>query len=432
MKKFLAGALSAILFLSMLLPVGATGNQAVAFDADDSIIVAGEEFSKSELITEISNEDLFISEDVAQEIALLFLTDAMHLDNVSWNNNTLVMDVVPMYDETGSDCITAYTIELTSGYIVISAYLDAANLVLEWSDAAPPVYKLFDMDSADQIVYLGALNYYKDTGNAHLETLDGTSVSRADTHSPLEETRDFANIPDAALVDIAQKNILENRTLDTIGHVSLRSSAVTDPYTHANNNYAGPFVYSDHINKWDSYIKYKRTTDFSTVNGTTYYNHCGPTAYVNILLAYAHRYNNSKIKNTAHSDLFRMCAASSPWYVNSSGPMGGSLNVLTNANIIQCFSSYGVDKRDQVKGIYNITYNNVKSSLNANSLLLVMLMGHDYYGDHQILAFAYTRLKSSNTGAYKTYLKVADGWSSSARYLDLATATSDQYWEVKF
>lgn len=60
-----------------------------------------------------------------------------------------------------------------------------------------------------------------------------------------------------------------------------------------------------------------------------------------------------------------------------------------------------------------------------------MVNNHSTYGDHHMVCYAYTRLISETTGLYKAYLKVADGWDTRPKYVDLATVTSDTYWEAR-
>ena len=50
-------------------------------------------------------------------------------------------------------------------------------------------------------------------------------------------------------------------------------------------------------------------------------------------------------------------------------------------------------------------------------------IGSIMYGNHAVMCFVYARLVSQTTGYYKTYLKIADGWSPAQnRYIDLSTA----------
>ena len=82
-----------------------------------------------------------------------------------------------------------------------------------------------------------------------------------------------------------------------------------------------------------------------------------------------------------------------------------------------------------VVGLFDTTYTNIKSHLNDGKLLLISLQNHGTYGNHSVVCFAYTRLYSANAGnagRYIVYMKVADGWYPSARYIDLLTA-NDAY-----
>ena len=75
------------------------------------------------------------------------------------------------------------------------------------------------------------------------------------------------------------------------------------------------------------------------------------------------------------------------------------------------------------------TYDNICNHLNNGSLLALKLYNHPAYSDlgdsslsaHRVLCFAYVRLRGQTTGYYKTYLKIADGWNDSARFIDLST-----------
>lgn len=110
----------------------------------------------------------------------------------------------------------------------------------------------------------------------------------------------------------------------------------------------------------------------------------------------------------------------------------GTVNIFAGSYIYDCFKYFGITTK--VKGLYAITYDNVKTSLTNNRLMYVSLLGHNYYGYHAVACYAYTRLQSSSTGWYKTYIKVVDGWVTGAkRYIDLASVTNNlahNYWEI--
>ena len=57
----------------------------------------------------ITTNDLFVSQEEAYYIALLFIKDSIHTGLTVWDENTTIKNSVIMYDETGNDSITAYT-----------------------------------------------------------------------------------------------------------------------------------------------------------------------------------------------------------------------------------------------------------------------------------------------------------------------------------
>lgn len=122
-----------------------------------------------EAYASLTEEDLFISEEVAINIAQLFINDSIAVgEMVSWDESTEITNVVVMYDETGTDTVTAYSFELDNtkgynGYIVVAARLDAPNLILEFADAAEPLYTVLDLNEEYQVVYLGPEYYYMDS-----------------------------------------------------------------------------------------------------------------------------------------------------------------------------------------------------------------------------------------------------------------------------
>ena len=54
------------------------------------------------------------------------------------------------------------------------------------------------------------------------------------------------------------------------------------------------------------------------------------------------------------------------------------------------------------------------------------LRAHPGYGNHGVAGYAYTRLPSKTTGDYLSFVKIADGWASYGRYLDI-TSLDESY-----
>ena len=132
----------------------------------------------SELLAQISKEDLFVPEESAAYVAEFHIRDMTATGTTEWDEDTHIVNVVEMYDETGEE-ITAYAFELDKGYITISASVDVPNPILEWSDVGEPVYAEFNLGNADKIIYLGGYNYYKDTGTDTITSQSASAIYTA-------------------------------------------------------------------------------------------------------------------------------------------------------------------------------------------------------------------------------------------------------------
>lgn len=401
--------ISLILVLVMSLSLLSTA----AFAASEQSTV------EAQITANVNHDDLFISENVAREMAKLFLRDALSFPDICWDENTRVVNSVTMYDAEIDGEITAYTFELTSGYIVVSAYLDAPNTILEWSDTAAPVYKNFD-NMNERIVYLGNLSYYQDNGDDTLVSVDGNEIKRDETVNAIAETSKLSNVPAALL-----------REIETKKNSAQLMGEITDPFTHANSNYQGPFVAipGDWCNKWENYMSFELMTSYNTVDGKTYKDHCGPTAILNIVLSCKNRYGMPDIANTPKAQLFKQILT---YGLNMQfySPGIGTIRLTANAYIKNVMAAFG--RSVNVNGRHNIDYNNVKAKLNDNDLLYLSLDNHETYGDHALIGYGYCRIQSQTTEWYKSYIKVADGWSSRPRYIDMASAANSKFWSVDF
>lgn len=405
-----------VLLLSIILAVSCCMGLAAAVDIDQSTI---------------TKDDLFISENVAYNIAMLFVNDAISLNSVEWDEETQITATVCMYDPIEANKITAYTFELDQGYVVIAAYLDAPSVILEWSDTAAPIYDEFSMTEGDHVVYAGACNYYKDTGSIlTLQTIDGYSVARSEINNTLKAKSSFSNVPENILASIASSKLVDNSVLRS---ETPRDPYIDDPFTHAQAIYGGTYTNHEWRNDWENYVEYHTTSEFKNLNGG-YVNHCGPTAITNMLIMYGNRYNITSITSKTADDLFIRAAerGRGAYYYNTDalGVFGGTVNVLAGEYIEAVFSFLG--ETVSSAGRYTINYNNIKTSLSNNRLVYVMTSNHGIYGDHHMVCFAYTQLKDSTLSRYHTYLKLADGHGTHGRYVDIATVSGDQYWEVSF
>lgn len=383
----------------------------------------------------IDSKDLFISCDLAKDIALLFVADMIATGSTDWTSSTCVLNVTAMYDGSMERNVVAYTVELNNGYVVVSAYVDVPNIILEWSDKAAPLYKQLSLSKNDEVVYGGSLYYYKDDGSGKLQTLGDFLVERDEVINVIEDMRDASNIPASFMTALTDAK--ECKTASGKSSTPGSSNVITNPFTHASTWYNGPYVANDWQNHWESNgstIECHSTSEFSNL-GNGYVNHCGPTAITNMLIIYGNRFGTSSINNKTDDNIFLTVArigTSNLYYVNTNAlGLGGTANFSANSYILDSFDAFNVSGIT-VNGRYNLNYTNVEISLRNDRLLYLLLDDHDCYGDHHVVCYAYTRLVSSTDSSYATYLKVADGWASSPRYIDMASVAGDKYWEVSY
>lgn len=303
--------------------------------------------------------------------------------------------------------------ELTEGYVIVSAYLDSSSVIPEWSDTAEPLYSEFDTTDGEKVLYLGLYEYYKDCGEDDVADLYGNFVERNSLENYVTASRSAENLPD---------NVTAVFEALYASEVSTASSAITDPFEDAEDNYIGPFVCSDYVNIWEEYVEFVTTSDFSDTN------HCGPTAITNMVLAYGNRYPDLISFDTSESVFYNVAEIG---YENGYRSNDGTTYRSTiDEYIVDVFASYDVEATIDKQGTSN--YNDISSELAEGTLIYISLINHDTYGNHGVMCYAYTRLISETTGWYKTYLKVADGWYHSGRYIDLASAEDSLFTAVIF
>lgn len=238
-----------------------------------------------------------------------------------------------------------------------------------------------------------------------LETIDGHDVSRTSTENALASFR------------------VPNCTFSTT------SSPITDPYAYAEDVYGGSYSAVSYVNKWEDYIT---CHNMNATQFSDYEHHCGPIAISTLIEAYGDRENVSSITNKTFRKIFDNVVTigiASLYYSETFGG-GGTQHSKAGDYIIASFSTYGIDYVITTKR--SLTYSRLRSTLNNDYLAYLMLEDHDCYSDHHVLCYACNRIENNDTGDYISFAKVADGWATSPRYIDLDTCSGYEYWEVNF
>ena len=398
MKKTLKIAVSMTLALMMLI-------------TPSLAIIAPEDAAP--IIPEISDEALFIPLDTAREVALLFLDDIMNTGMTEWNEQTAVTNVVTLYDQFGG--INAYSVELTTGYVVVAAYMDVPNVILEWSDTAVPLYANFDITPSEKIVYLGGIEYYKKNDTLKLVTVDDEIVESFNGCNNLSSLRNPSNLT------LEQTNYFIELLDDDDAP---RDPYILDPIEHAN------FIYDDSFycpgeafyeDQWQLYIDFLVTSQFPS-----YDNHCGPTAIANILVAFSNKYMMLPIINSSYDEIFEVVA--------NIGITNGYYNNTTYTStadeyIEACFEYY--DETVTISELKDATYSNYVRALRNGSLLYFAVYNHGTYRNHSVVCYGYITLVSALSGNSVHYIEIADGHYSSPRYMEYSTFMNNgEFYEI--
>lgn len=393
--------------------------------------------SAETVATSIEDKDLLINQEVAEIIAELFVDDMVTSGQTAWNSGTQITDTKILYGEDGTS-VTGYSVELTSGYVVVSAYVDVPSIILEWADGAEPVYASTSWSEDAKVVYTGPMAYFLDTGTSKLQTVEGDVVARSQVENQLTPLRNVKNVQTSVLQQIAS----EKRAITNGEIVPMRAGNnqeggyITDAGEYAHNVYGGTWTCTDWCNPWEDYANFAVMSDFSG-----YKKHCVPTAITNAIKMYGKKYNHTIALKSDISIFSQVLQANKDagniYYTNSS--TGGSADDKVNDFIIDSFKRYNVNV--SVYGRYNCNLENLKNAITSDRLMHIIL--HKYgtgnsqpYGDHSVLGYAWSRMTRSSDLGDKHFIKIADGHNRSGRYLELSLLKSgteyDKYWEIKF
>ena len=386
--------------------------------------------SAKTVATGIQDEDLLINQEVAEYIAEFFVDDMIKTGKTKWSSQTHVLRTKPLYDSDGNK-VNSYSVELTSGYVVVSAYIDVPNIILEWSDEVEPIYSTMSVPENSKIVFAGSLNYYTDNGEPELVSSYGEVVARNKVNNTLKAKRNIANVPKKIRTMIIEEKVKYAEKGSVRPFSNTRGDYITNPYTHAVNVYGGVWTEHESADNWSAYANYATMDEFPS----NYQNHCGPTAITNMIKMYGNKYNNSLIKNSSNNQVFtRVMQANTlhsmetgiPYY---NGLFGGTVNATADGFIKDSFAGFMVSV--SVLGRYTASYSSIKTTLDSDSqLVYLMLQGHEPYGNHDVVGYAYIRLYSNSLNAYKSYIEICDGHNAGARYIDMGDIVNYQYWRV--
>lgn len=439
-KRMIALILSLVMVVGITCHVSALEPSPSAVPTPESSSNDGTAYGNSnqEKLAELGleEEDFFITVEVARYIAEFFIRDMVATGNTVWDDNTSIVEIVPMYDETGEN-IVAYSAELTEGYITISAYIDMPSLILEWADEATPVYKemkqeapvAYSANSYDsKIIYLGGLGYFVDDGSDVLESIDGIEVSRSDLSENLSQYRNVKNVNGSVLTELAESKNRNQQGAVTYANDNEYGGYISNVFTYAHNVYGGTWKSTDDWkNYWESYVKNIATMyDFAN-----YSEHCGPVAITNLIKMYGAKHNISSITSKSNKQIFdKVIEANNSFYVPIyyNNIYGGTTDSEANQLIEKSFSMFGVNI--QTYGLYKANLSNVRNAVGTSNRLMYLCLNYGkLYGHHAVAAYAYCKIQNES-GDLRAFIKICDGKNYAPRYVDISTTSANDYWEV--
>ena len=105
----------------------------------------------------------------------------------------------------------------------------------------------------------------------------------------------------------------------------------------------------------------------------------------------------------------------------------GTPHATTATYIKDSFQKYGISTSVKKNVAYSGT---IVNAINAYKPIYLTVTGHSYYGTHAVAAYAYTQLVSEKTGSAKIFVKIADGFEKTGRYLCADILSSENMYVI--
>jgi len=398
-----------------------------------------------------TKSDFMLSEESASVLAALFITDNVEYNPLTtWTEQTIISNAMEMTDTDGNP--SAYSFELDTnevyaGYIIVSAFYDVENYILEYSEALSPLYKKLSFNDQDTVIYTGGFGYFVDDGTDTLVSFDNDEVEKTGVESVLDEIRDESFAQDHSEIVALVKEALEDSGLEenalylrtgTVRYDEYATSnkvegatgdpygygIITDPIAFIDKVYGDGAGYKNYEYKsLESHCPHYTMAQFSDPYKPQIGN-CAPTAITNLITMRANIGGISRVKNMYPDEIFSLAVN----YGHDKGYYdkynGGASPFTLDTFIKGTFNECGITVT--VSSDSKVTYDKIKTEINANRPFYLSInygYGFAYAKDasHGVAVYAYTRFKNSSNNGVKSFIKIADGWSNQGRYMDVKT-----------
>lgn len=309
-----------------------------------------------------------------------------------------LMEVKPLYDLCKN--IVGYYYQYQYFYIVVGT--DKSEVpIIEYGENQFFLNKIVESHQMPkknvEYLYLGDLSYgytyngkYYKIGNENIEEIDVSLFASKDVQATSEIEEQWA------LID------------NTFGDSSYKSGEIKNPLDYEK------YYYSSAGNQVPSYnFAYEVMGNFSG-----YTNHCSPTAAVN-LLKYWYLRNNTRYScflKTSWLNTFKLLYG----YMGTNSMGKGTYASDMKTGYQKFFASCSGIGYTAVDYVDSPTFSALINEINAGYPFHLNVYGHNYYGNHSLLALGYKTYTYRNASVITTvnYLMVADGWNTSVRYVN--------------
>lgn len=354
------------------------------------------------ILTIIFTFSLFLSTIYAENITFDDATKiaeqkAMELSN---NNCGDLAEIKPLYDLQQK--VSAYYYQYQYFYIIIGVNKSDVPII-EYGESQfflNNVIETQNLPSNDvEYLYLGNLCYGYIYNNYYYKINYG-NIEKIDKKLCIEET-ECQSTP-----EINEQWEILNHIID--GNSSYTEGEITNPFDYEK------YYYSSSGTNVPSYnYAYEIMNNFSG-----YTDHCSPTAAVN-LLKYWYLRDNVKyncLLKTSWNNTFKLLYSYMGTNTNGTGTVRS--NIKTGYQ--KFFSTCSGLGSTVVEYIATPSFTEMENEIQAGYPFHLSVINNNHYGNHSLIALGYRAFTYKNGITYTSvhYFLVADGWNTSARYVN--------------
>ncbi len=199
--------------------------------------------------------------------------------------------------------------------------------------------------------------------------------------------------------------------------MSDKNALIENPAVHAGEKFNTLFVQDEYMDKWGDDASYCTTSQFASLD-RGYVKHCGPTAVTNVLISFFNKRGQSFPEN----EIFLRVADLGMkkriyWNTDFMKMFGGTFDHKARSYIKAALKEFDLDGITVMRG-RRATEKNFMKCLKEGGLAYLELRFDKPYGSHHVVCYGYSFVKSPETGQRRMYLKIADGWSHTPRYME--------------